>query len=881
MTQAIQQLLQQMTLEEKASLCSGRDFWTTKPIERLGIPSISMADGPHGLRKENDDDDSVGMKASFPATAFPPAVNLASAWNPSLARRMGEMLGEECIDQNVHIILGPGTNIKRSPLCGRNFEYLSEDPYLAGQMCVQYIQGVQSKGVGTSLKHFCANSQERKRMTINSVIDERTLREIYLPAFEKAVSANPATVMCSYNRLNGTYLSDNRRMLGEILRGEWGYRGIVVSDWNATNDRVEGIRAGMDLEMPSTGGATDKQIVRAVKDGTLDEADLDKVVARLLETILRQDALLPKEQQCDYDAAHVLARTIAEESIVLLKNERNILPLQRSDDSIAVIGDLARNLRYQGSGSSRINPYHLVSFTDCMEAMDVPYEFAPAYHATGDQHDDAMLAQALEVAARHERVIVFVGLTDDFESESYDRQHMNLPSAHNKLVEEILNIRPDAVIVLLGGSPVALNWADRAGALLNAYLPGEAGGEAIYRVLFGEVNPSGKLAETYPIRLDDYLASQYYPMGPKNVEYRESIYVGYRYYDTARKEVRFPFGYGLSYTQFEYSDLKVDGMQVSYTVRNVGKVAGAEVAQLYVHDCDPKVFKADQELRAFAKVYLQPGESIRITHTLTERDFAFYNTSVSGWTATNGTYEIRIGASSRDIRLRANADLTFASHTDNYPDYKSICPSYLDIASATSIPDSEYYALYGAPVPPNVPSKRGEFDQNTTIGELRCCLIGKIIMWVAPALIKGQVPNADMTTMLMLKQGMSEMPLRALNGVSSGLISRKLIEGFLLWGNRHRMRGFIRMMGGLSESIRNIIIKDETNRQKHEMKRLQKEREKQQKAEEKEALKAQKAEEKENLKAQKAEEKEQLKAQKAEEKEARKAAKAEQKDSDR
>ena len=874
MTERILQLLKELTLEEKASLCSGKDFWNTKAVQRLGIPSIMMSDGPHGLRKENNEDDAVGLKQSFPATSFPPAVNLASTWNPQMARLMGEMLGEECQDQEVNIILGPGTNIKRSPLCGRNFEYLSEDPHLAGVMCREYIDGVQSKGVGTSLKHFCANSQERLRMTINAILDERTLREIYLPAFETAVQAQPATVMCSYNRLNGTYLSDNRRMLTEILRDEWGYRGVVVSDWNATNDRVEGVRSGMDLEMPSTGGATDKQIVKAVKDGTLDEADLDKIVARLIEMALRYDALRRPDYRCDYQAAHDAARRIAEESMVLLKNDRNLLPFAADGERFAVIGDLAKHPRYQGAGSSHINPYQLVGFTDCLDALGVDYEFAPAYNATGNDHDETMIAQAIETAKRNKRVLLFVGLTDDFESESYDRSHMNLPASHDKLVREVLQANPDTVVILFGGSPVAMPWIDDAHTLLNAYLPGEAGGEALYNILFGKVNPSGKLAETYPIRVEDYLASRYYPMGPKNVEYRESIFVGYRYYDSARKQVCFPFGYGLSYTRFEYSDLRVDGMQVSYTVTNVGDRRGAEAAQLYVHDCAPLVYKAEQELKAFAKVTLQPGESARVVHTLQERDFAFYNTAVNGWTANDGVYEIRIGASSRDIRLRQAVELSFASHTDNVPDYRSICPCYYDMPNLESVPDEQYHALYGAPIPPNVPSKRGSFDRNTTIGELRCCLIGKIIMAVAPSIIKGQVPNADMTTMLMLQQGMSEMPMRALGGVTSGLLSQTLIDGFLLWGNRHRLRGLFRMLRGLGESLRNIARKDEANRQKHELARQRKELEKQQKAEEKQAAKEQKAEEKEAAKAQKAEEKEAAKAQKAEEKEAVKAEKA-------
>lgn len=872
-SEQIKNLLAQLTLEEKASLCSGKDFWTTKPIPRLDVPSVAVSDGPHGLRKENDDDDSVGMKLSFPATSFPPAVNLASSWNPDLARSMGEWLGEECLDQDVSVILGPGTNIKRSPLCGRNFEYMSEDPYLAGKMCRNYIEGVQSKNVGTSLKHYCVNNQESHRMTINAIVDERTLREIYLPAFEEAVKAKPATVMCSYNRLNGVYLSDNKRMLTDILRNEWGFDGIVVSDWNATNDRVEGIRAGLDLEMPSTGGTTDKAIVKAVKDGSLSESELDAVAERMLKFVFEYAQKLRPDYRTDYEAAHATARKIAEESMVLLKNDANVLPYAEDGEDLAVIGELARTFRYQGAGSSLINPYKLVSFTDYLDKQGLEYEFAPAYQKLGNQSDPTMISEAIEVAKRHKRVILFVGLTSDYESEGYDRSHLGLPDAHNRLIEEVTTVNPNVTVVLLGGSPVAMPWIDRVSTLLNAYLPGEAGGEAIYNVLFGKVSPSGKLAETYPLSLDDYLVSQYYPMGPKNVEHRESIFVGYRYYDTARKKVLFPFGYGLSYTTFEYSDLKVDGFEISYTVTNTGNRDGAEVTQVYVKDCDPKVFKAEKELRSFAKVYLQAGESKRISHTLCERDFAFYNTNVCDWTATDGTYRILIGASCTDIRLEQDVKLTFESNTDNYPDYKNICPCYYDLPNTDRIPDEQFLALYGAPIPPNVPSKRGEFDFNTTIGDLRCCLIGKVIMKVAPSIIKGQVPNADMTTMLMLQQGMTEMPMRALYGVTTGIMSMRMIHGFLLWGNRHRLKGFFKMLAGLVDTLKNIAIKDENNRIKHEERKRQKEQEKAQKEAEKEALKQQKAEEKESAKAEKEAEKEALKQQKAEEKESAKAQK--------
>ena len=817
MIDEIKTLITKMTLEEKASLCSGYDFWSTKPIKRLGVPSISMADGPHGLRKENDDDESVGIKTSFPATAFPPAVNVASSWSVDVARKLGDALGKQCLDQNVSVILGPGTNIKRSPLCGRNFEYLSEDPYLAGKLSRNYIEGAQANDVGTSLKHYCANNQEKRRMTINSVVDERALREIYLPAFEEAVKAQPDTVMCSYNKLNGTYLSDNKRLLTDILREEWGFKGIVVSDWNALNNRVEAIKAGLDLEMPSCGGATDKQIVKAVRDGKISEKDLDVIVERLLEFVIKNYSNLQPDYKADYEEAHNIAREIAEQSVVLLKNNENVLPIaEDKEESIAVIGELAKEFRYQGSGSSRINPYKLVNFLDALDLNGKKYEYAPAYSVNNDKLDEKLLQEAVQIAKSHKQVLLFVGLTDNYESESYDRTHLDIPKCHSDLIDVMTSINPNTVVVLFGGSPVAMPWLSKVNTLLNAYLPGEAGGEALYNIIFGKVNPSGKLAETYPIKNEDNIVSEYFPMGPKNVEYRESIFVGYRYFDTAEKNVLFPFGYGLSYTKFEYEDLKIDGLNVSYTIKNVGDKDGYEISQLYVSDPNPIVFKATKELKGFEKTFIKKGESVRVTHTLDYRSFAFYNTLINDWYAQNGEYEILIGASSRDIKLTGKIDVKFDQSEKKAPDYKSICPAYYDIAHLGEIPNSDFSSLYGADIPENKASRRGYFDYNTTIGEMKVCLIGKIIVKVAPSIIKSQVPNADITTMMMLQQGMEEMPLRGLIGISSGLIHHSLVAGMLMWGNKKYFRGFFKFMGGIFGTLGNLLRKKTLEKQRRE-----------------------------------------------------------------
>ena len=798
----LKELISSMTLEEKASLCSGRDFWTTKPIERLNIPSTYVSDGPHGLRKEDDTDTDVGVKRSFPATAFPPAVNMATSWNEEAVAKVAEQIAYECKDQQVAVILGPGTNIKRSPLCGRNFEYFSEDPYLAGKMARAYIESCQKYNVGTSLKHFAANNQEKLRMTISAVVDERALREIYLAPFEEAVKAQPWTIMCSYNRINGVYSSDNKRLLTDILRDEWGYKGLVVSDWNAVNDRVQGIRAGLDLEMPACGGRTDKEIVKAVNEGSLSMEELDKVVERVLELVFKGNKYLEENYKADYEKAHAVAKEMAEESIVLLKNENKVLPIK--DKDIVVIGELANTFRYQGAGSSRINPYKLVSFLDALKQENINVDFHQGYTLQGDGYNKAIFEDAAAAANTDKQVIVVVGLTDEYETEGMDRAHLSLPTAQEDLIRTIAAINKKAVFVLLGGSPIEMPWINDVKTLINAYLPGEAGGEALTEIIYGKVNPSGKIAETYPLRLEDNINAELFPMGPKCVEHRESIFVGYRYYDTAKKDVLFPFGYGLSYTQFEYSNLVIEGNKVTFTVKNIGDVDGKEVVQLYVRDLEPKVFKADKELKGFKKIFLKAGESKEVTLELNKRSFAFYNTKINDWSATNGKYEILVGASSRDIRLSeviTKKDLDKSVEVENY---KEECPIYYNMDSIKSISQEDFKKLYKGEIEENVPTKRGEFDRNATIGDLQCCLVGKIIMWAAPKVIASQVKNADFTTMLMIKQGMIEMPLRGLNGVTQGLLDEKVMDGMLLWANKHRFKGFFVLLGGLFKTIRKM-----------------------------------------------------------------------------
>ena len=653
----IKQIITQMTLEEKASLCSGLNFWQTKAVERLGIPSYMMTDGPHGLRKVDMSAGHQGLAASVPATCFPPAVLSACSFDVDLLHEMGVAIGAEADAEDVRIVLGPGVNIKRSPLCGRNFEYFSEDPHLAGEMAAAFIKGVQSKGVGTSLKHYAANNQETRRFSSDSRVDERTLHEIYFPAFEKAVKdAKPATVMCSYNRVNGTYASESPYLLTEILRDLWGFDGVVVSDWGAVNERVAGIIAGLELEMPGVSRVNDEKIVAAVNDGTLPEATLDLAVERLLKLYesVKGDGSCPPY---DKDAHDALAQKIAAESIVLLKND-GLLPLKK-EQKIAFIGDFAQNPRYQGAGSSGVNPTKL---TDALSAAAAfaDVSFARGYDADNCEAADAALAaEALTVAQAADISVLFVGLPPAYESEGFDRNHMRLPKGQNELIEAICATGTKVVIVLSNGSPVEMPWLDKAGALVEAYLGGQAGGAAICDILFGAVNPCGRLAETFPKKLSDNPSYLNYFGEGDVTEYREGIFVGYRYYDYKEMDVLFPFGHGLSYTSFSYDNLRLsarnikdtDTLTVSVNVTNSGDVAGKEVVQLYVspQEYDDRVIRPRKELRAFAKVELMPGETKTVELSLNKRAFAYYNTVISDWHVPSGTYSIMIGRSVSDI----------------------------------------------------------------------------------------------------------------------------------------------------------------------------------------------------------------------------------------
>jgi beta-glucosidase len=663
MDRDVDKLISQMTLEEKAGLCSGLDDWQTKEIKRLGIPSITMTDGPNGLAKKDRSAAKQTMYTRVPATCFPSSVALACSWDKKLMEELGAALAEEFHSEGINIICGPGANIKRSPLCGRNFEYYSEDPLLSAEITTGYIKGVQNNGVGTALKHYALNNQEHRRMSVDVVADERTLREIYLASFEGIVkNTQPWTVMCAYNSVNGGFCSQNRYLLTDILKEEWGHEGFVMSDWGAVNERVKGLEAGLELEMPYSNGLGDRQIVEAVKTGKLPVSILDNAVARILKVILK--VIDNKKENATYDkqAHHKLARKIASECMVLLKNKDKILPLKKQG-TLAVIGAFAQNPRFQGGGSAHVNPSKIDdTLGEIRRAAgdSVQIAYAEGYRLESDAIDEKLMADAIKAAANSDVAVIFAGLPDRYECEGYDRKHMRIPENHEKLIEAVAGVQGNVVVVLCNGSPVEMPWLGKVNGVLEAYLGGQAFGGAIADLLFGDSNPCGKLAETFPKKLGHNPSHLNFPGEGDKVEYREGIFVGYRYYDTKGIEPLFPFGYGLSYTDFAYTDIAVDKRKISDTetlkvtvkVKNTGKMAGKETVQLYVKDMESSVIRPEKELKAFEKVELRPGEEKEVTFELNKRAFAYYNVDIKDWYVETGDFELLVGRSSQDIMLK-------------------------------------------------------------------------------------------------------------------------------------------------------------------------------------------------------------------------------------
>lgn len=669
----VEHVLAALTLEEKAALTSGHDFWHAKGVERLGVPSVMLTDGPHGLRKQRSGADHLGLFDSVPATCFPTAAALGSTWDVELVRRVGEALGRETRANDVAVLLGPGVNVKRTPLCGRNFEYVSEDPVVAGEIGVALVGGIQSQGVGTSLKHYAANNQETDRMRVSAEVDERTLREIYLPAFERIVTrAQPWTVMCAYNKVNGTFVSEHRGLLTEILRDEWAFEGLVVSDWGAVHDRVAALDAGLDLQMPAAGPRPDEAVVDAVRAGMLDETVLDTAVRRVLHLVARAlPALDDTGATYDVDAHHALAREAAAGGAVLLKNDpvdgAPVLPLD-GGDGLLVVGEFARTPRYQGAGSSQVVPTRLDDALTALRAAtgtDLPFEpgFTISGGPTGD--DDALRAAAVEAARAARTVVVFLGLPGPDESEGYDRPRLGLPDNQVATLEAVAAVNPRVVVVLANGSAVSLPWRDRAAAVLETWLGGQAGGSAVADLLLGTVAPSGRLAESIPLRVEDTPAFGNFPGEGGVVRYGEGVLVGYRWYDTRGVDVAYPFGHGLTYTSFDYSDVDAQvlgegadaSVEVTATVTNTGDRAGAEVVQVYVRDPEASVLRPTRELKAFAKVALAPGESRTVTFTLDARDLSYWHPGLRRWAVEGGTFVVEVGASSRDVRGSAAVDV--------------------------------------------------------------------------------------------------------------------------------------------------------------------------------------------------------------------------------
>ena len=779
------EIVEKMTLEQKAAFVSGYDYWHLEEAPELGLPKIMVTDGPHGLRKQNTDkktSNGIGLGNSVPATCFPPAATSSCSWDPDLLYKAGECMAKECLNEKVSVILGPGTNIKRSPVCGRNFEYFSEDPYLAGKCSAAVINGIQSMGVGTSLKHYCANSQEAFRMVIDEVIDERTLRETYLPAFEIAIKeAQPWTVMNSYNKINGVYASQNGHTQQEIARGEWGFEGLFVTDWGSSVDRLPGLENGTDLEMPTSGPLNTKKIIAAVKSGELDEAVLNERVDTVVDLIVKSKPALEKEWNFDINEHHEIAARIAEGSMQLLKNDGNILPLKEGT-KVAIIGEMAESPRFQGAGSSVINPTKLDNALDNLKALGVDVTYARGYEKSKDEVNDELFAEATEAAKAADVAIVFAGLTEEFEGEGYDRLSIDMPSSHNALIEAVAAANENTVVVLAGGSVVLMPWLDKVKGLLNSGLGGQASGIAVARILTGEVNPSGKTTETYPASFEDNPTFGNYPGGPVTSEHRESVFIGYRYYDAADKDVVFPFGFGLSYTTFEYSDIKVsadkikdtDTVDVSFKLKNTGSCDGAEVAQLYVADKESTIFRPKKELRAFKKVFLKAGEEQEITFTLDKRAFAFYNVNINDWFVESGDFVIGIGASSADIKIAAQIFVEGTVKAD-IPDYRETAPNYYNNVAA--ITREDFAAVYGELPSPDIdPNKKIDFycclndARHTKWGGKICNLIEKIMSKA------GSAENGDGK---MLAAMATQIPIRNFIAMSMGAFSPAQARGLL------------------------------------------------------------------------------------------------------
>ena len=789
-------LLKKLTLEEKCALLSGAETFKTRGMPEHGIPQIWLSDGPHGLRKQAGESDHLGLNPSVPATCFPTASAVANSWDAALGEEIGAALGEEAAAQEVSVLLGPGLNMKRNPLCGRSFEYFSEDPYLAGKLAAGYIRGIQSKGVAACPKHFAVNSQETRRMASDSIVDERTLREIYLTGFEIAVKeGHPRSIMSSYNLVNGTYANENKHLLMEILRGEWGFDGAVITDWGGSNDHALGVKNGSTLEMPAPGGDSVRELLAAVESGKITEADIDACLSELLPLMFDTKAALDAAPR-EFDAAahHALARRAAEESLVLLKNEGALLPLA-AGTKVAVIGDFAKNPRYQGAGSSMVNSTQVDVLLDKLidSALNVI-----GYQQGFDRHgkpDAALQKSACELAAQADTVVLCMGLDEIAESEGLDRSNLRLAQNQVDLLQAVKAVNPKIVVVLYSGSVVETPWLDNCQALLYAALGGQAGAGAVADALIGKVNPCGKLAETWPLTYADVPSAADFATRRKTVEYREGLYIGYRYFTTAEKAVRFPFGYGMSYTTFAYSDLAADEQGVSLTVTNTGSVAGTEIVQLYISKKDGQIFRPARELKGFARVTLAPGEKQRITITLDDKAFRFWNVKADRWEIEGGAYALLVGASVEDVRLCEEISVQGTATVHPYEDVDLGCYYKGDVLSVS---DADFEKLLGHPIPDG----KTKIDRNLTLGELNHARspLGWLVWLVLTILLDVSYKRGKPDLNILFQYN---MPLRALAKMTNGAISMGMVDGIVMELQGFWILGLVRV---IYEAIKNVVL---------------------------------------------------------------------------
>ena len=792
-------ILHKMKISEKASMCSGKDFWYTEGIRRLNIPPLLMTDGPHGVRKQKGKSDHVGLNKSEPATCFPTLATLGCSWDRSLIYKVGEALGQECVKAGVSVLLGPGINIKRSPLCGRNFEYISEDPLLSGELAASYIQGVQSKGVGTSLKHFVANNQEKFRMTIDALVDDRALREIYLLGMEIAVKkGQPWTVMGAYNRLNGEYCCENEWLINQILRKEWQFQGLVVTDWGACNNRVLGLKAGLDLEMPSSKGVNDAKIVKSIKKKQLDPLFLDQTVERLLSLVDKAVINRRFDSGFDYHSHHQLAIQAAVESMVLLKNDHQLLPFSVSK-KVGVIGYFSEYPRYQGAGSSLVNPTQQVNLLKALQSKNLQFEYAQGYTADGETWDD-LVDEAIQLAQNTEQVILMVGLPESYESEGFDRSHLKLPESHNYLIEAITKVNPKTVVVLSCGAPVEMPWANKVNSILHSYLSGQGSGQALIDIIFGFENPSGKLAESYPVHLEDNPSYPYFLKDDHLAIYGESIFVGYRYYDTSGKKVLFPFGHGLNYTHFLYENLKVsyepkhenNHINLSFYLTNTGSRSGKEVIQVYVRPKSSKAFRPDKELKAFDKIFLKPKETKMVTLVLERRHFAYFHPIIQDWYVESGNYEICIGSSSQKIHLVKTVTLKGDDEKALPYDVRDKASSYYHLETCNGkIKIEDFHCIYNHEIKEYAPRGSRPFTIESSLEDMKSTVIGKLVIRILKKeLIKtANTKNEQDPTYKMMWHFVYESPMRVLAMTGGNRINVELIESIIDFSNREWVKG--------------------------------------------------------------------------------------------